>query len=164
MPAPRSGTENEVEYETRIAARPETVFEFFCDPAKMVQWMGTEATLDPRPGGVCRVDPGSHAVMSGRFVELDPPRRVVFTWGWETQLLATPPQSTVVEVTLTREGEETLLRLVHRRLRPEAVAFHRAGWGHYIPRLALVAAGADPGTDPWLDLSVVIAQLRGPAH
>jgi uncharacterized protein YndB with AHSA1/START domain len=164
MPVPRSGTEIDVEFEARIAARPETVFEFFCDPAKMVQWMGTEATLDPVPGGVCRVDLGNHAVMSGRFVELDPPRRIVFTWGWETELLATPPQSTVVEVTLTPAEEETLLRLVHRRLPPEAVNFHRAGWGHYIPRLALGAAGTDPGADPWLDLSVVMEQLRGPAR
>jgi uncharacterized protein YndB with AHSA1/START domain len=164
MPAPQSKTDQEVEYETRIAARPETVFQFFCDPAKMVQWMGTEATLDPRPGGVCRVDPASHAVMSGEFVEVDPPRRIVFTWGWETELASTPPQSTIVEVTLTPEGDGTLLRLVHRRLRPEAVAFHRTGWDHYLPRLALIAAGRDPGPDPWLDLSVLVTQLRARAE
>jgi uncharacterized protein YndB with AHSA1/START domain len=160
MPASRSGTERELAYETRIAARPETVFAFFSDPAKMVQWMGTEATLDPRPGGVCRVDPGGHAVMSGRFVEVDPPRRIVFTWGWETKLVATPPQSTIVEVSLIPDGDHTVLRLVHRRLRPEATAFHRMGWEHYLPRLAHVASGIDPGADPWLDLSVVMDQIR----
>ena len=41
-------------YETqvRIEARPETVFAFFTDPAKMVQWKGVDALLDPRPGGL----------------------------------------------------------------------------------------------------------------
>jgi uncharacterized protein YndB with AHSA1/START domain len=160
MPASRSGTEAGVEYETRIAASPETVFAFFSDPAKMVQWMGTEATLDPKPGGMCRINPSGHAVVSGRFVEVDPPRRIVFTWGWETQLLETPPQSTIVEVTLVPDGEGTLLRLVHRQLRPRAVGFHRAGWKHYLERLARVASGHDPGIDPWRDLEVVMQQLR----
>ena len=43
------------EHELRVAARPETVFAYFTDPVKMVQWMGVDATLDPRPGGVCRI-------------------------------------------------------------------------------------------------------------
>jgi uncharacterized protein YndB with AHSA1/START domain len=90
MPAPPSETDAVLEYETRIVASPETVFQFFTDPAKMVQWMGTDATLDPRPGGVCRINPTGRAVMSGEFLEVDPPRRLLFTWGWETELFATP--------------------------------------------------------------------------
>src|SRR3981189_353827 len=112
MPGPPSETDRVVEYETRVAASPETVFGYFTDPAKLVQWMGTEATLDPRPGGVCRVNPAGHGVMSGEFGEVDPPRRIVFSWGWETELFATPPQSTLVEVSLTRAGEDTIVRLV----------------------------------------------------
>ena len=45
-----------LEREMRIDADPQTVFEFFTDPAKMVRWKGTTATLDPRPGGVYRVE------------------------------------------------------------------------------------------------------------
>jgi hypothetical protein len=127
----------------------------------MVRWMGTEAMLDPRPGGVCRVNPSGHALMSGAFVEVDPPHRIVFTWGWETELFATPPQSTIVEVSLIPDGAGTVVRLAHRRLQPGAVAFHRLGWEHYLPRLAAVAAGSDPGLDPWRDLAVVTEQLRG---
>jgi uncharacterized protein YndB with AHSA1/START domain len=159
MPEPPSKTDV-LQYETRIAARPETVFGFFTDPAKMLQWMGTDATLDPRPGGVCRINPSGHAVMAGRFLEVDPPRRVVFTWGWETELFATPPQSTIVEVSLTPRGEETVVHLVHRRLQPGAVAFHRAGWSHYLPRLAAVAGGSDPGMDSWRDVTVAMEDLR----
>jgi uncharacterized protein YndB with AHSA1/START domain len=160
MPAPPGETERVLEYETRIAASLETVFQFFTDPTKMVQWMGTDATLDPRPGGVCRINPTGHAVMSGEFLEVDPPRRLVFTWGWETELFATPPQSTLVEVSLTPEGEQTLVRLVHRRLRPGALAFHRAGWEHYLPRLDAAASGGELAADPWRGLTVSLRQLR----
>lgn len=45
-----------LEKEIRIAARPETVFSFLVDPAKMTRWMGINVTLDPRPGGIYRVD------------------------------------------------------------------------------------------------------------
>src|SRR5947208_10824916 len=108
MAAEQSETERLVEHEVRVAASPGTVFAYFTDPARMVQWMGTEATLDPRPGGVCRINPGGHGAMLGEFVEVEPPHRVVFTWGWESEIFATPPQSTVVEVSLRPDGEHTL--------------------------------------------------------
>ena len=160
MPALPGETERFLEYETRIAASPETVFQFFTDPAKMVQWMGTEATLDPRPGGACRINPTGRAVMSGEFLEVDPPRRLVFTWGWETELFATPPQSTLVEVSLMPEGEGTLVRLVHRRIQPGALAFHRAGWEHYLPRLATAASGGELPADRWRAVRVNLRELR----
>ena len=72
MPAGPSETESLIEHEIRVAASPETVFAYFTDPAKMVQWMGTEATLDPRPGGVCRINPSGQEVMLGEFLEVDP--------------------------------------------------------------------------------------------
>jgi uncharacterized protein YndB with AHSA1/START domain len=160
MPAEPSATEGLTEHRVRIAASPETVFAYFTDPAKMVQWMGTEATLDPRPGGVCRINPSGHAAMLGEYVEVDPPHRVVFTWGWEAEFLATPPQSTLVEVSLTSDGEGTVVHLLHRRLHPDAVSLHRTGWEHYLPRLQLVAEGTDPGVDPWRDFDAALQQLR----
>lgn len=160
MPGAERGTDRTIEYETPVAAAPEVVFAYFTDPARMLQWMGTEATLDPRPGGICRLNPAGHAVMSGRFVEVDPPHRIVFTWGWETELFETPPQSTLVEVSFVPDGAGTVVRLAHRRLNPNAVAFHRAGWEHYLPRLSAAAVRGSAGTDPWRDLEVATSQLR----
>ena len=68
-----------VEREVRIAARPETIFPFFTDPAKMVRWKGVHATLDPRPGGIYRVDVTGRDVARGEYVEVVPYTRVVFT-------------------------------------------------------------------------------------
>jgi uncharacterized protein YndB with AHSA1/START domain len=160
MAAEHSETEQIVEHEVRVAAGPDTVFDYFTDPAKMVQWMGTEATLDPRPGGACRINPSGQAAMLGEFVEVDRPRRIVFTWGWEMTLFQTPPQSTLVEVCLTPDGEDTVVRLTHRRLSPETVALHSAGWHHYLARLVRAASGSDPGRDPWRDLPLDAERLR----
>ena len=159
MNVERSATDGVIEHEVRVEASPDSVFDYFTDPAKMVQWMGTDATLDPRPGGVCRVD-CAHAAVLGEFVEVDRPRRVVFTWGWEPTLFATPPQSTLVEVSLTPDGDDTVVRLAHRRLQREAVAFHEVGWQHFLPRFALAAGEADPGPDPWRDFDVNVRDLR----
>jgi uncharacterized protein YndB with AHSA1/START domain len=139
-----------VEVETRIAASPETVFDFFTDPDKMIQWMGRSAELEPRPGGTFRCDINGRDVSDGEFVELDPPRRVVFTWGWEGEGSVVAPGSSTIEVLLAPDGDGTHLRLIHRDL-PDADSMerHRHGWLHYTERLSTVAAGGDPGVDPW---------------
>ena len=141
-----------VEREIAIDASPETVWEFLVDPAKATRWMGLDATIDPRPGGVYRVHvvPGSTAV--GEFVELDPPRRLVFTWGWEPGRDTpdeVPPGSTRIEFELVQSGDGTMLRFSHTGLPAAAGASHGHGWDHYFARLAVAAAGGDPGVDPW---------------
>jgi uncharacterized protein YndB with AHSA1/START domain len=172
MPAAPLGTDT-VEHEVRIAARQETVFRYFTDPARMVEWFGAEAILDPRPGGICRItfassprafatlvplaNPQATAplapeplVMSGRFVEVEPYHRLVFTWGWEQRFMAVPPQSTLVTVMLEPDGDAgTILRVVHGRLPETSKAFHVMGWEHYLLRLAGAAAGRRPGPDPF---------------
>lgn len=138
-----------IEREVRIGAAPETVFGFFTDPALMVRWMGEQATLDPRPGGICRIEMNEQAIAVGEYVELDPPHRVVFTWGWEGNFAQTPPGSSTVEITLAPDGDGTLLRLVHRDLpTAEAAEAHQDGWSLYMPRLAIAASGGDPGPSP----------------
>jgi len=136
-----------VDREVRIAARPEIVFAFFTDPEKMVRWKGVQATLESKPGGVYRVVLNDQAVATGEYVEITPFTRVVFTWGWEGHPIV-PPGTSVVEVDLEPDGEGTLLRLTHRGLPTlEEAKNHAIGWDHYLPRLAVAAAGGDPGPD-----------------
>jgi uncharacterized protein YndB with AHSA1/START domain len=84
---------------------------------------------------------------AGEFVEVVPAEKVVFSFGWEQDGSPITPGSTTVEITLAREGDKTRLRLVHRGLPDAAVDDHRHGWAHYLDRLALRAAGGDPGPD-----------------
>jgi uncharacterized protein YndB with AHSA1/START domain len=139
-----------VERKVRIRARPDTIFPFFTDPELMVRWMGTSAEVDPRPGGIYRVEvDGDHSAL-GEYVEISPPDRVVFTWGWESEKSVVRPGSSTVEVTLTPDGDHTIVRLVHSDLPSDDSAdAHGTGWDHYLPRLEVAAAGGDPGPDPW---------------
>jgi uncharacterized protein YndB with AHSA1/START domain len=139
-----AGTSQTIECEIRVEASPETIFDFFTDPAKAVRWMGEQATLDPRPGGIYRVAMNEEYVVIGEYVEVDRPHRVVFTWGWKDDLQQMPPGSSTVEVTLTPDGDATLVRVVHRDIpTPEAAESHRDGWNRFLPELAIAAAGGD---------------------
>jgi uncharacterized protein YndB with AHSA1/START domain len=138
-----------VEREIRIDAAPETVFGFFTDPELLLRWKGIEATLEPEPGGVYRVVVNPRHTVLGRFVAIEPPTRVVFTWGMVGEDPLVAPGASTVEVTLAADGDGTLLRLVHRDLPAEAREQHARGWEHFLERLGVAAAGNDPGPDPW---------------
>jgi uncharacterized protein YndB with AHSA1/START domain len=132
----------------RIPAPPEEVFPFLTDAAKYTRWKGIEAELDPRPGGVYRVQMSAGSAVLGEFVEVEPPSRVVFTWGWEGNA-DVPPGSTIVEITLEADGDDTVATLRHSGLPDEHEAQeHAQGWEHYLSRLEAVGAGRDPGPDP----------------
>ena len=139
---------NAVVSEIHIAAPPEAVFAYFVDPTKMRRWFGSHGHLEPQPGGTYSADINPQARARGTYVEVVPPSRVVFTFGWQDDPNI-PPGSTTVEVTLAGDGDGTHVRLVHRGLQtPEMREQHRQGWDHYVARLAVAAAGGDPGPDP----------------
>ena len=143
-----------IEIERRIQARPETVFAYFTDPQRYRRWQGVDAELDARPGGLFRITMTgrSATVVRGRFLEVDPPSRLVFTWGWEPTAASADvmaeigPGQSVVEVVLVAEGDATILRLRHSGIPSEgAWNFHTWGWEMTLERLATVARGDDPG-------------------
>jgi uncharacterized protein YndB with AHSA1/START domain len=136
-----------------IDAKPETVWESLVDPEKIVRWMGVDAVLQLWAGGAYRVTVIPSHVAAGEVVECDPPRRLVYTWGWEGDENV-PPGSTTVEYELVPEGDGTRLLFAHRDLpTAESATSHTTGWDHYLPRLAAAASGNDPGRDPWLERS-----------
>lgn len=140
-----------IEREIEIAASPETVWELLTDPEEATRWMGLTATFELHRGGLYRVEVLPGDVARGEFVEIDPPRRLVFTWGWESRGHVVPPGSTTVEFELVPSGEGTTLRFRHRDLpTADSVAKHTRGWTHYLERLVVVAAGGDPGRDGYL--------------
>lgn len=142
-------TASGVECEVRIDAAPDLVYDFFVEPNRMIQWMGRDAELDPRPGGTFRVDLNGRHVSRGEYIELDRPHRVVFSWGWEGEDNIVEPGTSTVEVTLVADGDGTLVRLNHSDLPEESREAHSHGWDHYMERLVTAAGGGDPGDDPW---------------
>jgi uncharacterized protein YndB with AHSA1/START domain len=135
--------------EIYIDATPEETFPYLTEGDKYLLWMGLSAELDPRPGGIFKVDPNGRDVISGRFVAIEPPRRIVFTWGWDEPGRPVPAGSSTVEIELIPEGRGTLLRLVHRGLAGTQRDRHAAGWLHYLARLKVAAGGVAPEPDPF---------------
>lgn len=125
--------------ERYIDASPSTVFSFFTSTERWLEWQGVEATLEPRPGGVFRINVSGDGFASGRFLEVVSNRLVKFSWGWEMPDRRIPPGSSMVKIELTPEGSGTLLRLTHTGLPPDWVDLHRQGWELYIGRLRDIA-------------------------
>jgi uncharacterized protein YndB with AHSA1/START domain len=144
-------TDLAVTVERHINAAPATVYSFFTDPAKWLSWQGVDATIEPVAGGVFRMNVRGDGYASGQFVEVDPPRRIVFTWGWEDSEGLVAPGSSTVEIELVAEDSDsaTLVRLSHLNLPAETIDPHHLGWEHYLSRLEIAATGGDPGPDPW---------------
>lgn len=122
-----------------IDASPEQVFPFFTDPARLTQWLGHAAELDPVPGGRFAVDI-SHRVVRGNYVEIEPPHRVVFTWG-DAGSAELPPGSSRVRVDLEASAGGTMVTLHHYGLTGAVRADHARGWPVVLQGLVVAHGG-----------------------
>jgi len=121
-------------------------FALITQPDRLRRWQVVTARVDLRAGGDYRwtIIPG-HSV-AGTLTEVEPGRRVVFTWGWEGS--ADLPLSTVT-ITLEPAAGGTMVHLTHEGLSGEQEASHAEGWTHYLGRLVAAATAGDAGPDEW---------------
>jgi uncharacterized protein YndB with AHSA1/START domain len=132
--------------ERLIAAPPERVFAFWIDPAQVVRWWGPagyevpSSDFDVRPGGQWRTTvqtpDGQRRTISGMYRAIEPPRRLVFTWGW---LGDDGTRGHETEVTVTFEPVPGGTRLVLRQQElesKESLDRHGQGWLSSFDRLA----------------------------
>jgi uncharacterized protein YndB with AHSA1/START domain len=131
----------------RLSAPPERVYQAWTDPQKMMRWFapaGAEtlaAETDARVGGrfrvLMRTADGQEHDVQGIYREVVHNERLVFTWQWRSK----PEWESLVTVTLKRDGEATILTLVHEQLPDDAERDeHRDGWGGALDKLAQVVA------------------------
>jgi uncharacterized protein YndB with AHSA1/START domain len=130
-----------------IAAPPEAVFPYLTRAEAIVTWMGDYAILDAQPGGVFHLDINGVPVR-GQFLELDPPHRLLISWG-HAGSERLPPGSSTVEITLHPVDGGTRVTVEHRDLPADEAAKHAIGWPHFLARLASASIGVDPGPDPF---------------
>lgn len=129
-----------IELRRRIPAPVEEVFRWWTEPDRLREWMtpaGTvDAQLDLRIGGSLRIVMRADRIViehTGEYLEIDPPRRLVFTW----RSLYTGEQASLITVELDADGEDaTELRLIHSKLPPAAASSHQSGWASMLDRLA----------------------------
>ena len=121
---------------------------FLDEPHRIVEWMARTATFEPRPGGAFRLDYNGSDIASGEVLEIDRPRRLVLSWGWEAPGDATPPGASRVEVTLSPTATERS-SASSLRTRVEAVDGSRRGLGSVPARsLAAVAEQGSRAPEP----------------
>jgi uncharacterized protein YndB with AHSA1/START domain len=117
-----------------IEAEPGKVFEYFTQVEAMTTWLGPYAVLEPTTGGEFTVDIRGTPIR-GRYVELQPPTRVVFTWGVAGSEVL-PAGSSTVEVVLTGEQGGTRVELTHSGLPEPERPKHVHGWEYFFGQLA----------------------------
>jgi len=144
----------------RIAAPPAVVFEFLVNPEKMLRWIGTDLDVEPRPGGKFWLNATGTDIASGRYLEVDPPRRVVFTWGWEGSE-AVPPGSSTVTFTLSPDDDQTILELRHDGLPAGADDDHGKGWTYFLSRLVVAALDTGRPANRIDDTAITWRQFPG---
>ena len=129
-----------------IAAPPERVYEYFTRPEAMIRGMGDYALLEPVPEGRFELDIRGTPVR-GHYLELEPPNRLLISWGYAGSERL-PPGASTVEVQLSADGDSTRVVLEHRDLPEEERHSHLSGWTHYLARLHSTSTNGQLGPDP----------------
>jgi uncharacterized protein YndB with AHSA1/START domain len=138
-----------------IHATPETVFRFFTDSARWASWWGAGSTIDARPGGALYIRHPGGVESAGEVIAVDPPRRLLFTYGFVN---GSPFPSGASRVAIELEPIRAGTRLTLRHELPDAAARdeHVQGWRFQLSLFANVVsaevnANAARYADLWFD-------------
>jgi uncharacterized protein YndB with AHSA1/START domain len=135
-----------IELQRRFRASPERIFRAWTQPAALREWWcppgwtADEIEIDLRIGGTYRIamaragSVGAGVSVGGRFLEVRPPERLVYTWRWEGAFAEMP--ETLVTLELRGSSNETLLTLRHDGFSESGWRQqHRSGWMSACDRL-----------------------------
>jgi uncharacterized protein YndB with AHSA1/START domain len=139
-----------LELERKVGADRAVVFQAFVDPDQLARWFGPEGftvahvEFSARVGARYRLEmrppQGGHFHVSGKVLEVDPPRRLAFTFVYEEP---NPDDvETQVVVSFLDHGDWTEIELSQGRFKTKArQALHRDGWSDSLDKLErLIAA------------------------
>lgn len=125
---------HELYIEREFKASPAELFQAWTNPQAMTQWMAPapvqckEVQLDLKVGGSYRIhmvsEEGDH-IATGKYLEIQPEKKLVFTWGWEGGEV----KGTKVTVSFEFKGGKTHMGILHEDF-PSASAAekHTEGW------------------------------------
>ena len=138
-----------------IRAPRETVFQFLTDPPRWAAWWGAGSTIDARPGGRMLIRYPDGTEVSGDVLEIDPPNRIVFSYGFVTGT-PIPVGSSKVTIHLNAEQAGTRVHLTHEFADEPVRDHHVQGWRYQLALFSnLVAdavnAGAGDAVDGWFE-------------
>jgi uncharacterized protein YndB with AHSA1/START domain len=137
-----------------IEAEPETVFRFFSDSDRWASWWGAGSTIEPHIGGRVFIRHPGGVEVSGEVTEVQPPRRIAFTYGYASGT-ASPAETSLVTIRLERESRgATRLHLSHAFAEGAMRDEHVQGWRYQMAVFSVVVAdmvnsGASEAVDAW---------------
>lgn len=142
--APTVATRPSLTLARRINAPPEKIYAAWTEPKNLIRWFGPasvkpgsmSAQIDARVGGSYRIrfdtEAGEHHDVGGIYRDVQPNRRLVFTWAWHS----TPERESLVTVTLKPDDAGTLLTLHHEQFFDQSARDgHERGWSELLDRL-----------------------------
>lgn len=135
-PAPAPDTGPTLEIRRTIRAARQRVFDAWTTPDEMKKWsapgpmVNSLAEVDLRVGGTYRIrmrgPDGAEHQAAGVYREVDPPKKLVYTWQWESEADA---DVTLVTVEFIELGERTEVVLRHAGFSTETKRdSHENGW------------------------------------
>jgi uncharacterized protein YndB with AHSA1/START domain len=134
-----SGLDFVLDRTVTIAARRETVFRYFTDSERFAAWWGTGSSIEPRPGGAVHIRFPNAIVAGGEVIEIAPPERVVFSYGFASGE-PIPLGASRVTITLEETAVGTRVRLRHELPNAEVRDEHVQGWRYQLAVFANVVA------------------------
>ncbi len=144
-----AGGHGVVRIEDRYSTEINDLWSAITDSGRIARWYG-RVEGDLRPGGEFRLyvdDADSDHV--GRVEECEPPRRLRVTTRETDEShqrgKGVPPYDEVLEVTLTADGDQTVLVIEAGGMPLDAVAYYGAGWQIHAENLAAYLAGRERG-------------------
>ena len=123
-----------------IRAPRATVFRYFTDPERWARWWGVGSTIDARPGGALRIVYPGGTSASGEVLELRPPERIVFSYGYDGAGKPIAPGGSRVTIRLGDHPEGTCLTFLHDLADGPTRDHHVQGWRYHLAVFANVVA------------------------
>lgn len=136
-----------------IHATPQTVFRFFTDTKRWAAWWGQGSSIDPREGGAVRICYPGGTEVEGTVLGVDPPKRLIFTYGY-VRGTPLPAGSSRVTINLERHDDGTRLNLTHEFADAAVRDEHVQGWRYQLALFSNlvsdeVTADAGKSVDAW---------------
>jgi uncharacterized protein YndB with AHSA1/START domain len=134
-------TESTITVTRAVAASPDRVFVAWTDVAQLAAWWwpqlaGTTYDVDARPGGRFRIhSPAIGATVTGVYTEVDPPRRLAFTWSWEDDGDPDDVVEDAVVVTFEPANDATVVTVAHTSTAHVPEGGAEQGWNDVLDRL-----------------------------
>jgi uncharacterized protein YndB with AHSA1/START domain len=122
-----------------INAPRESVFLYFIDSAHWARWWGAGSTIDSRPGGKVYIKYPEGTEVAGEVLEVKPPDRIVFTYGY-VKGNPIPAGSSRVTIQLADERGATRLTLTHELADAAVRDQHVQGWRYQLSVFSNVVA------------------------